>query len=161
MSKTAKEWLEIARADGADWVNEAVKNIALQPNHPARRKFYENLGLVIFYEFAWRETPEKWEYWEKIHENNALTPIGQNLALFCAAHKTKTVTITSGDCSIDLLIGEDKLLDLATILGLNSKNTAGTEAEHPYAYCCLNYKINEQAHKQSTPPAFNTPYRAG
>jgi len=69
MNKTATEWLNEARENGADWVDEAVENIALLPDHPHRRDFYQNLSFLLFCEFVWRKTPQGREYWTEIHYN--------------------------------------------------------------------------------------------
>jgi len=57
-NKTATEWLEIARKDGADWVDKAIQNIEAQPNFNMREKNYAHLSEVIMNEFFWDDTPE-------------------------------------------------------------------------------------------------------
>ena len=87
MSKTAKQWLEEARANGVGWADEAIENIALQPNYRERKGRYRRLYSVILNEFSWLKTcaaTQGLEYWaeihqgildsEKINKKNALSP---------------------------------------------------------------------------------------
>jgi len=68
-NKTAKRWLDIARASGADWVDKAIENIKAHPDFRFRKKNYSHLSQVITDEFFWSNTPEDHEYWAEIHYN--------------------------------------------------------------------------------------------
>jgi len=68
-NKTAKQWLEMARADGADWVDKALNNIEAQPDYYDREDNYSSVKAMISLEFDWEETGEGWEYWDDIHSS--------------------------------------------------------------------------------------------
>jgi len=68
-NKTTIEWLEIARANGANWVDQALENIAAQPDFP-RDETHTSLSAVVIGEFFWDETPKDSqgvEYWNTIY----------------------------------------------------------------------------------------------
>jgi len=66
-NKTAIEWLEIARANGEPWVDEAIANIKAQPDYEDRKNDYQFLSSVIFCEFSWADTPQLEDYWGDVH----------------------------------------------------------------------------------------------
>jgi len=69
--KTAIEWLEIARKDGADWVDKAIENIAAQPDYSDRKEDYLSLSSVVIREFSWIETDKDTQggkYWGLIYD---------------------------------------------------------------------------------------------
>ena len=71
-NKTAKQWLEIARASGADWVDAAIENIKAQPSHGGRRKDYPLLSSVVIGHFAWAQTDaatQGYDYWWGIYKS--------------------------------------------------------------------------------------------
>jgi len=74
-NKTATEWLEEARASGADWVDAAICNIKAQPKYRHRLDFYVTLSLVVQKEFFWPDTPEGRIYWSEI--NNRILKAGK------------------------------------------------------------------------------------
>jgi len=67
-NKTAEQWLEKARKDGADWVDKAIENIAKQPNYRDRKKNYPLQSVAIWSEFDWRDSPQGHNYWIKIYD---------------------------------------------------------------------------------------------
>ena len=66
-NKTAKEWLEIARANGENWVDQALSNIDAQPNYEDRQQNYPSVKSMISLEFDWDASNEGFDYWEDIH----------------------------------------------------------------------------------------------
>ena len=71
-NKTAKQWLEIARANGADWVEKAFDNIKMQPEDSAIEKPYSSLSLTVKCGFSWSETDKDTQghkYWQDIYNS--------------------------------------------------------------------------------------------
>jgi len=71
-NKTASEWLEIARANGEPWVDQAVENIAAQREGAAAELRYPYLSLVIMRQFSWSETDKDTQghkYWQDIYNS--------------------------------------------------------------------------------------------
>jgi len=71
-NKTAAQWLEEARASGADWADKAFENIKAQPRHPLRRNDYPLLSSVVMFEFAWAQTDaatQGYDYWWGIYKS--------------------------------------------------------------------------------------------
>ena len=71
-NKTAAQWLEKARKDGADWVDKALENIKAQPLHRHRLKHYPSLSWVVAREFYWDETDAVTQgegYWQGIYNS--------------------------------------------------------------------------------------------
>jgi len=72
MTKTATEWLNEARANGADWVDKALENIALQLEGEASDKHYPCLSRVIMCHFSWVDTDKETQghkYWWDIYKS--------------------------------------------------------------------------------------------
>jgi len=71
MNKTAIEWLEIARKDGADWVDKAIENIAKQREDAASEQYHPSLSSVVIREFSWKQTDKSTQgskYWGDIYD---------------------------------------------------------------------------------------------
>jgi len=66
-NKTAIEWLNEARANGEPWVDQAVENIAAQPDYIYREEDYPALSSVVYYEFAWSNASQGGDYWGEIY----------------------------------------------------------------------------------------------
>ena len=66
-NKTAIEWLEIARKNRIRWVDQAIANIAAQPNHEDRQDNYSSISAMICLEFDWESSKEGFEYWDHMH----------------------------------------------------------------------------------------------
>jgi len=65
--KTAIEWLNEARANGAYWVHDALENIAAQPDYSSRLDSYPYLCSVVKNEFSWRDSPQGYYYWDEVY----------------------------------------------------------------------------------------------
>jgi len=69
-NKTAKQWLEIARANGANWADQALSNIEMQSGDSAIEKPYSSLSSTVKCGFLWLETDKYTQghkYWRDIY----------------------------------------------------------------------------------------------
>lgn len=68
MKKTILEWFEEAKANGAEWADNAI-NTTIELRGPERLKYpVFSLANALYFAFAWHESVEKHRYWQLIYQ---------------------------------------------------------------------------------------------
>lgn len=69
MEKTRMQWFEEAKANGAEWVDAAIRNATLEPLGEGRIYIKKtSLSSALSGAFVWITSPEGHEYWETIYQ---------------------------------------------------------------------------------------------